>query len=262
MRVLDRFSLRGRVALVTGGSGPLFGGAISEGLAEAGATVVAASRSLERNHEFASRLRADGLDAHAARLDIGDPASIEACQRDLLQRFGRVDVLVNSAIHYEGLAGGLEEQDPEVWLRSAAGDMSGLMRICRAFLPGMRAQGRGSIINVASIYGVVGNDPSLYADTTMRPPVHYPFIKGGMIAFTRYLAAAVGKAGVRVNCLSPGGLANAQPEPFMRRYCERVPIGRMLDHDDIKGAAVFLASDASGYVTGTNLMVDGGWTCI
>lgn len=262
MGILDRFSLRDRVALVTGGAGPLFGSSISSALAEAGATVITASRSLEANLDYAASLTTQGLDAHGMHLDICDPASIAALRASVLERFGRLDILVNSALAREGHAGGFEEQTAEHWAAVAHGDMTGLFLLCQAFAPEMARQGRGSIINIASIYGVVSNDPSLYEGTDMRQPPTYPFVKGGMVQFTRYLAAYFGKSGVRANCISPGGYFNHQPEVFVQRYSQRVPLGRMMDHDDLKGAVVFLASDASSYVTGENLMVDGGWTCI
>jgi NAD(P)-dependent dehydrogenase (short-subunit alcohol dehydrogenase family) len=262
MGILDRFSLNGRVALVTGGAGPLFGSSISSALAEAGATVVTASRTLESNLDYAASLRAAGWDAHGMALDICDPASITALRNGVLERFGRLDVLVNSALTREGHAGGFEEQTAAHWTAAAQGDMTGLFLLCQAFAPEMARRGRGSIINIASIYGVVSNDPTLYEGTDMRQPPTYPFVKGGMLQFTRYLAAYLGKSGVRANCISPGGYFNHQPEAFVRRYSERVPLGRMMDHDDLKGAVVFLASDASSYITGENLMVDGGWTCI
>ena len=263
MNILDKFSLRGRIALVTAGAGPLFGSSLSEGLAEAGATVITASRSLESNQAFAAELRRRGWDAHGMQLDICDPASIRNLHDEILKRFGKLDVLVNSALARDGHAGGgFEEQTSEHARRSAEGDYVGLFEICRTFIPAMVRQGRGSIINISSIYGVVSNDPNLYLDTDMKQPPTYNFVKAGMINFTRYLACYYGKQGVRANCISPGGYANNQPQPFVDRYSSRVPIGRMLGNDDIKGAAVFLASDASAYVTGVNLMVDGGWTCL
>jgi len=262
MGVLDRFSLDGRIALVTAGAGPLFGSSITEALAEAGATVITASRSLERNTEFAEQLRAQGHRAHGMTFDLGDVESIQRLHDDIVAEFGRLDVLVNSALVRLGHGEGFEGQTPEDWLTVAQGDMAGLFAICKAFVPDMAAQGRGSIINIASIYGVVANDPSLYEGTDMKQPPSYTFVKAGMINFTRYLASYYGKQGVRANCISPGGYFNHQPEPFVQRYCHRVPVGRMLENDDIKGAVVFLASDAAEYVTGINLMVDGGWTAI
>ncbi|HVC94450.1 MAG TPA: SDR family oxidoreductase [Pirellulales bacterium] len=262
MGILDRFSLRGRVALVTAGAGPLFGSSLSEGLAEAGATVITASRSLKRNEEFAARLRSNGYDAHGLRFDLADAASIRTLRDEVLARFGRLDILVNSALARDGHVGGFEDQSDEHCRSSAGGDFAGLFETCRAFIPAMVQQGRGSIVNISSIYGVVSNDPNLYSGTEMKQPPTYNFVKAGMINFTRYLACYYGKKGVRANCISPGGYFDNQPRPFLDRYCQRVPIGRMLDNDDIKGAVVFLASDASEYVTGLNLMVDGGWTCL
>src|SRR5262245_47328819 len=133
MGVLDRFSLKGRVALVTAGAGPLFGSSISEGLAEAGATVITASRSLEANQGFAETLRARGHEAHGMQLDITDVASIQALHDAVIGQFGRLDVLVNSALARNGHAGGFEEQTPETWALSAAGDMVGLFAMCKAF---------------------------------------------------------------------------------------------------------------------------------
>ena len=260
MGILDKVSLKGRTALVSGGAGPLFGSSISEALAEAGATLISASRSLERNQAFAEGLRRQGYEAHALQLDITSTESIAQVQAQVLERFGRLDVLVNSALVARG--GGFEEQTPDYWDFSAQGNMVGLFSMCKAFVPGMVAQGRGSIINISSIYGVVANDPSLYEGTDMKQPPDYTFVKAGMINFTRYLANYYGKSGVRANCLCPGGYYNDQPEPFLRNYLKRCPIGRMLDNEDIKGAAVFLASDASAYITGATLMVDGGWTAL
>lgn len=260
MGILDKFSLKGRIALVSGGAGPLFGSSISEALAEAGATLISASRSLERNEAFAEGLRRQGYDAHALQLDITSTDSIAELRARVLERFGRLDVLVNSALVARG--GGFEEQTPEYWSASAQGNMVGLFAMCKAFVPGMAAQGRGSIINISSIYGVVANDPSLYLGTDMKQPPDYTFVKAGMINFTRYLANYYGKRGVRANCLCPGGYHNDQPGPFLDAYTQRCPVGRLLDNEDIKGSVVFLASDASAYVTGATLMVDGGWTAL
>ncbi len=262
MSVLDRFSLRGRVALVTAGAGPLFGRSISTALAEAGATVVTASRSLERNEAFAAELRALGHDAHGLAADQEDLASIDALHEEVARRFGRLDVLVNSALAREGHAGAFEEQTPETWRHAAQGDFAGLFRHCQLAVAAMKKQGGGSIINIASIYGVVSNDPTLYEGTDMVQPATYNFVKAGMINFTRYLACYYGRSGVRVNAISPGGFFNDQPAPFVERYTHRTPLGRMMGHEDLQGTVVFLASDASAYITGANLMVDGGWTCL
>ena len=238
----------------------MFGSSISEALAEAGATVVSASRSLERNESLAAGLREQGHDAHAAQLDITDTDSITALCVHVQERFGGADILVNSAV--VGRGGGFDEQTPQYWEHSAQGNMVGLFAMCKAFVPAMVERHRGSIINISSIYGVVANDPSLYEGTDMKQPPDYTFVKAGMINFTRYLANYFGKQGVRANCICPGGYGNDQAGPFLDNYTKRVPVGRMLSNDDIKGAVVFLASDASEYVTGTSLMVDGGWTTL
>jgi NAD(P)-dependent dehydrogenase (short-subunit alcohol dehydrogenase family) len=261
MGVLDRFSLQGRVALVTAGAGPLFGRSISMALAEAGATVVTASRSQERNETFAAEMRKLGHDVHGLVFDQEDVASIDALHDELQSRFGRLDILVNSALARDGNVRALEDQTAETWEHTAKGDFAGLFRQCQRAVETMKRQGRGSIINIASIYGVVSNDPRLYDGTAMVQPPTYNFMKAGMINFTRYLACYYGRAGIRANCISPGGYFNQQPEAFVRRYCERTPLGRMMGHEDLQGAVVFLASDASTYVTGANLLVDGGWTC-
>lgn len=249
------------MALVTAGAGPLFGRSIATALAEAGATVVTASRSLARNEAFAAELAAGGRSACGLAYDQEDLDSIDALHAEIQRRFGRLDILVNSALAREGHVGRFEDQAPATWRHAAQGDFAGLFRQCQLAVDAMRRQGRGSIINVASIYGVVANDPSLYAGTDMVQPPSYNFVKGGMINFTRYLASYYGKEGIRANAISPGGFQDRQPAAFVERYAERVPLGRMMGHDDLQGAVVFLASDASAYVTGTNLMVDGGWTC-
>ena len=260
MGVLDKFSLKDRIALVSGGAGPMFGSSISEALVEAGATVIAASRSLERNQKFAERLKSQGYEAHAMQVDIADPESIGALQVRVAERFGRLDILVNSSV--VGGVTGFEEQEVRHWEHSAQANMVGLFAMCRGFIPGMVEQGRGSVINISSIYGVVGNDPTLYEGTDMKQPPDYNFVKAGMINFTRYLANYYGKQGIRSNCISPGGYFDNQPDAFVDEYTRRVPIGRMLDNEDIKGAVVYLASDASEYVNGHNLLVDGGWTAV
>ena len=260
MNILNRFSLKGRTALVTGGAGPQFGSSISEALAEAGATVITASRSLERNHAFAKKLCDRGFTAYGMQLDIADFDSIDRIHQQINQQFDGLDILVNSA--RTGIGGSFQTQTSEDWLNSARGDMAGLFAICKLFVNDMVRQGKGSIINISSIYGVIASDPTLYEGTSILHPPHYNFIKAGMINFTRHIANFYGKQGVRANCISPGGYFDSQEERFVQDYCRRVPLGRMLNNEDIKGAVVFLASDASEYVTGTNLMIDGGWTSL
>lgn len=260
MGILERFSLAGKVALVTAGSGPQFGQSISEAIVEAGGTLITASRSLDTNLAYAEKLCQKGYDAHGMSCDITSVESIEELKSRIIEKFGRIDILVNSAVARVG--GSFESQTPREWEYSARGDMIGLFSLCKTFLGPMLANHAGSIINISSIYGVVAADPSLYEGTDMQHPPHYDFVKAGMINFTRYLATYYGRRGVRSNCISPGGFFDNQPRPFLDAYTKRVPVGRMLERDDIKGAVVYLASDASVYVNGTNLIVDGGWTVL
>ena len=262
MGVLDRFRLDGKLALVTAGAGPLFGSSCTEALAEAGATVITASRSLERNLQYAESLRSRGFQAHGMQLDITNRRSIENLHERIASELGPLDVLVNSALVRPEGVGNIEQITYEALLESAHADMVGLIWMCKCFCPDMAERGRGSVINISSIYGMVGNDPNLYVGTEIKTYAPYPFVKGGVINLTRALAAFYGKRGVRVNAISPGGYLQNEPEPFGGRYRERCPLGRMMNHEDIQGAIVYLASDASGYVTGANLAVDGGWTAI
>jgi NAD(P)-dependent dehydrogenase (short-subunit alcohol dehydrogenase family) len=258
MHIKDLFDLSGRVAIVTGGTG-LYGTPLSEALAEAGAHVVIASRNRQKCEDWAAALRRRGLQASSESYDQADEASILAFRDRMLERFGAVDVLVNNSVartmsRYE---------DPlDAWRQSMETNATGLFAISRAFLDSMMARGKGSMIMISSIQGVVAPDFKNYAGTNMTTPPDYHFHKHGMIGLTKYLAAWAGPRGVRVNAISPGGLqteANSI-EPFLSQYCRRVFLGRMARHDDIKGAVVFLASDASAYITGQNICVDGGYT--
>ncbi len=254
----DLFSLRGRVALVTGGAGR-YGALISEALAEAGAIVIVGSRNLKRCEETAGGLRAVGLEAAAIALDLSSPTSIEQGSEIVESRWGRVDVLFNTAVARAG--GHADTMTGSDWDATLAVNARGLFLISQRVGLRMAQRGSGSIVNVASIHGVVSPDFQIYGSTGWTSPANYAFEKGGMIQLTRYLAVLLAPHNVRVNCLSPGGLyAPSMPEEFVTNYSRRTPLGRLVGPDDIKGAAVFLASDASAYMTGQNLVVDGGYT--
>ena len=254
----DLFSLAGRVALISGGAG-LYGRHIAAALATAGAHVVLAARGVEACEVTAAGLRAQGLEASAMPLDLTSEASVRALRDAVVDQHGRIDVLVNNAVARGG--GDIDHTSREQWEMTSQVNSTGLFLMTRDVGAQMVAQGSGSIVNIASIYGVVGPDFSLYGSTGMTNPAFYAYDKGGMISFTRYLAAYYAPHNIRVNCLSPGGLATPdQPAEFVANYEARVPLGRLAGTDDIKGPVVFLASDASGYVTGVNIPVDGGWT--
>jgi NAD(P)-dependent dehydrogenase (short-subunit alcohol dehydrogenase family) len=252
MNVLEMFSLRGKRAIVTGGAG-LFGRQIVEALAEAGATTFMASRHVEKLTQQAQAFQSHGLDVTALPLDQG----VEASVNDLLQRVGDVDILVNNAV----LRPMKSWDDPiETFEASMRVNATGIMLMTRTFGAHMAAKGHGSIINIGSIQGLVGPDFTLYEGLGWETPPDYFFHKGGLLQLTRFAAAKLGPRGVRVNCISPGGFFNHQDDQFVKRYEARTFLGRMSNKSDLKGAVVYLASDASAYVTGSNLVVDGGYT--
>jgi NAD(P)-dependent dehydrogenase (short-subunit alcohol dehydrogenase family) len=260
MNVMDKFSLKGKTALVTGGAGQ-YGGCIAEGLAEAGAKVIIASRNLENCRERADSLRAAGLDAFAGEVDIADEESVFELRKSLAAEFGGTDILVNNAVSRPG-----DDMRPvEAWTESMRVNAVGLYIVTSVFLEEMAGRKNGNIINISSMYGMVSQYPPLYEGTNLKPSSlgDYWFHKGGMINYTRFIAGTYAPFNIRANCVSPGGFhgkGGQHSEKFLENYAEKVPLGRMAEEDDIKGAVVFLASDASCYVTGHNLVVDGGWT--
>lgn len=259
MTVLDTFSLTGKVALVTGGAG-LYGRQIVAALAEAGAKTFIAARGLDKLEAVAADERSHGRDVTALSLDLSSDESIEALHKTIIERAGRCDVLVNNAVTRSALDGW--EHDLDDFDRSLRVNASALFKITHLFGQTMRAQKSGSVINIGSMMGMVGLEMANYAGTNMMPnpsPI-YHYEKGGMISFTRWAASILGADNVRVNCLSPGGYFSNQPAPFVKAYSERTQLGRMANDTDLKGVIVFLASDASAYITGTNIPVDGGYT--
>jgi NAD(P)-dependent dehydrogenase (short-subunit alcohol dehydrogenase family) len=265
------FPLDGRVAVVTGALG-LLGRHHCAALARAGAVVVVTDLDAAGCAALAGELsRAHGQTAIGQAADITDRESVRALHVAVLGRCGRVDVLVNNAAINEkveategGPPVGFEDYPVAAWEAALRVNVTGTFLCCQAFGAEMARAGRGSIVNIASTYGIVAPDQSLYRRPDGSQPfiksAAYPTTKGAVIALTRYLAAYWGRSGVRVNALSPGGVANGQDPHFVARYADRTPLGRMAAPSDYEGAVVFLASDASAYVTGTNLVVDGGWT--
>ena len=256
MSSLDRFSLRDKVVVLTGGAG-LYGRGLVRDLASAGAELVIASRNLEALENVAKEEREAGYKVTAFQLDQGDEASVVALRDAVLAQFGRIDGLVNNAV-----ARPMKSPDSvEGWVESMRVNATGLYLITHILGKMICQQGKGSIVNIGSMQGMIGPSFELYAGTNMGvPPPDYFFHKGGMINFTRYYASLFGQQGVRVNCLSPGGFFNNQPEPFLTRYNEHTMLNRMADPEDLGGSVIFLLSDASKYITGANLAVDGGYT--
>ena len=214
---------------------------------------------LSECQRYADDLRSQGFSATGHRLDLASEASVQEFCDEVIDQRSRVDILVNNSVLRQG--GDITTTTVQDWRSTSTVNSLGLFLLTRSIGGQMIQQGSGSIVNISSIYGVVGPDFSIYEGTDMTMPAFYAFDKGGMIVFTRYLACRLARHGIRVNCISPGGLRDpSQPLAFVRAYESRVPLGRLAGPEDIKGAVAFLASDASSYVTGTNLLVDGGWT--
>jgi NAD(P)-dependent dehydrogenase (short-subunit alcohol dehydrogenase family) len=264
------FSLEDKVAIVTGAAG-LLGREHCRALAAAGADVVALDVTScediadELSNNFAGT--AFGLAA-----DITKPNSLKAAYETILHEYGHIDILVNNAADNDkfedpltaGELSKFENYPLAQWQRSLDVNLTGMFLASQVFGSEMAQSGSGSIINVASTYGLVAPDQSLYkrpdgTQSFYKSPA-YPATKGAVLSFTRYLAAYWGARGVRVNALTPGGVENGQDDYFIEKYSERTPLGRMAQPNDYHGALLFLASDASSYVTGANIVVDGGWT--
>lgn len=267
---MELFSLDDKVAIVTGACG-LLGTQHCEALAAAGAKVVAADLDASASERVAARLGEGHL---GLGVDVTNLASLQAARLRIMDVFGHIDVLVNNAAindMFENplLAGHqsmFENYPLEMWDKSWKVNVSGVF-LCSQVLGGVMAeQGSGSIINIASTYGVVAPDQSIYrneaGEQTFYKSPAYPVTKSAVIGFTKFLAAYWGNKRVRVNALSPGGVENRQDEFFKANYSRKTLLGRMAAPADYKGAIVFLASDASAYMTGANLIVDGGWTAI
>lgn len=258
MTSLDRFSLKNKVVLLTGGAG-LYGRGLTRDLAEAGATLVIAARNLDKLRAVADEEKARGHAVTAEQYDQGDEKSILALRDRLLEKHGRIDGLVNNAV-----ARPMKSPDSPVsdWEESMRINTTGPFLMTRAFGEVMAGRGGGSIVNVGSMQGMVGPSFELYKGTDMlqHPPPDYFVHKAAMLNLTRWYAAYLGPSNVRVNCLSPGGFFNNQPDIFVKRYCEKTMLERMADPSDLGGAVIFLLSDASKYITGANLPVDGGYT--
>jgi len=264
------FSLKNKTAIVTGALG-LLGKKHCEALAYAGANVVVADINESAAQSFAASLGENHL---GIGTDVTSESSLKAAKDKIIARYGTIDVLVNNAaindmFENPGMAKELsafENYPLDAFKKSLDVNVTGVFLASQVFGSVMAKQGSGSIINIASTYGIVGPDQSIYRDkqgeqTFYKSPV-YPVTKGAVVNFTRFLAAYWGNKGIRVNTLSPGGVENSQDEFFVQNYSAKTLLGRMAQPDDYQGALIFLASDASAYMTGANLVVDGGWTAI
>ncbi len=271
--VADLFRLDGRVALITGGAGLLVR-RYCEALLEAGARVVIGDLDGDGAAALAQQL---GDQTLGQRLDVADQESVQAAVAASVARFGRLDILVNNAaLTVRGGSQSLKPEDyfapfehyrRDVWEQAVAVNLTGMVLCAQAAGRQMLAQGGGVIVNIASTYGVVAPDQRLYegvkspyVEGGFNTPVSYAVTKTAVLGLTRYLATYWGRQNIRVNALTPHGVYDQHDDAFVRNFVYRSPLGRMARNDEYRGALLFLVSDASSYMTGANLIVDGGWT--
>jgi NAD(P)-dependent dehydrogenase (short-subunit alcohol dehydrogenase family) len=254
MNTRKLFDLTGRVAIITGGSVGL-GRQMAEGLAEMGASLVLCARKKERCEQAAKELQSIGVETLALGCDVKDPASIRSVVEAAISKFGRIDVLINNAGTSWGAP--VEEMRLEHWNKVIETNLTGTFLFAQAVGKCLVNQGKGKIINIASVAGIRGAPPDFQA-------IGYHASKGGVITFTKDLACKWGIHNIQVNAIAPGwfptNMSAAVIEKNKEAFLKKIPLGRFGNEDDLKGAAVFLASDASNYVTGQVLVVDGGQT--
>ncbi len=273
MTIQEKFDLTGRVAIVTGGVG-LLGAEFCKTLAEAGAAVAVVDLNASASQAVAEALTKCGYKALALPTDITQPDSVNAAVEKVLSTFGRLDVLVNSAaldpkfdpdaVNKGITPGAFEDYPLDLWNSALNVNLTGMFLMTQACVKPMIAQGKkGSVINICSTYGLNGPDQRIYIKEGKRvafKPVYYTVTKAGVMGFTKYLAAYYAGTEIRVNALTPGGVFNNHEEYFVKNYSAKTILGRMARKDEMNGALLFLASDASSYMTGNNVVVDGGWT--
>jgi len=243
--------LKDKVIIVTGGSG-LIGKSIIKRIIEEGGIAINAEINVITN-----------LDNGMINCDITSQISVKECISQILGRYGRIDGWVNNAYpRTDDWSKKFEEIPFLSWKKNIDMQLNSIFICCQLVLAQMKKQRSGSIVNITSIYGVVGPDFSVYDRTDMTMPAAYSAIKGGVVNFTRYLASYYGSFGIRINCVSPGGIFDKQPAEFISNYEKKVPMKRLGSPEDVSPSVTFLLGDDSNYITGHNLIVDGGWTSI
>lgn len=255
--------MNGRAVLITGGVGHI-GRTMADAVAEMGASVAIADLNEEDCRSTAEWL-ADRHRGQAASLalDLADEQAVVSLPGRVAEQLGRLDVLINCAafVGTSGLEGWVvpfEEQSVDTWRRAIEVNLTSVFTLTQSAAPLLKASGHGSIINISSIYGIYGPDLRLYEGTAMGSPAAYAASKGGLIQFTRWCSTVLAPD-IRVNAITPGGVFRSQDPRFVERYVAKTPLKRMATEEDFKGAVGFLASDLSTYVTGQNLIVDGGF---
>ena len=255
----DKFKLDDKIIVVTGGAG-LIGSKVVRGLSEAGAIIIIIDTDEENGKNLEARYRADNLNVTFKNIDITDEASFDQFLGDFVNEYKRLDALVNIAYPRSSDWGKENISKYDSFIDNLNRHLGGYYLTTIKVAELMKKQGFGSIVNFSSIYGVRAPDFSIYKGTDMKMPLPYAIIKGGINMLTKYIASYYGKNNVRANIVAPGGIFNNQPEEFVKNYENKVPLRRMGTPDDIIGPVIFLVSDASAYITGQIIMVDGGWT--
>jgi NAD(P)-dependent dehydrogenase (short-subunit alcohol dehydrogenase family) len=257
----EKFNLTGKVAIITGGAG-LVGSAVAEGLAEYGCNVVISDIAQEKCTNLADMLRDRyGIGCLGKEVDVSNKKSVELLLNETLDKFKKVDILITA--HQNKPARffkRFEEYSEEDFNDVISVNLKGVFLCCQVIGNQMIRQGQGNIINFASTYGVVSPNQEIYLGTAMGSPAAYSASKGGVILLTKYLATYWAEKKIRVNAISPHGVFNNHEERFIKQFSDKSPLKRMSTKDEVVGGIIYLASDASTYVTGHNLMVDGGWT--
>ncbi len=260
MKYKNAFYLENKVAVVIGAAG-LIGREVAIFLAGLGAVVVLADKNLAAAKKLENEIKGLKLKAITRFLDVSKEKSVSGLIYFLDKRYARIDIWVNSAYpRTKDWGSKFEDISLLSWRKNIDMHLNGYFLCSQKIAEYMKRQKSGSVINLASVYGFVAPDFSLYKGTSMTMPAAYSVIKAGIINFSKYLARYYGRYRVRVNCVSPGGVYDKQPRVFINRYIKKTALGRMANSKDVAGAVAYLASDASGYVTGHNLVVDGGFS--
>ena len=263
-KIKDLINLKGRTSLVTGSCGSL-GRVICDSLAEIGSDLILVDLPELDINSLANDLENDNsIKTKVFGCNLEEPKSREKLILEVLSSQKELSILVNAAAlvssnDLEGWATRIEDQSLETWNRAIEVNLSAAFDLSKGLAPKLSEKGKGSIINISSIYGVSGPDYSIYEGTNMGNPAAYAASKGGLIQLTRWLATTLA-SDIRVNAVSPGGILRDQPKEFVERYSKKTPLKRMAKEEDFKGVIAYLASDLSEYVTGQNILVDGGWT--
>ena len=261
MNYLDKFLLKGKKAIITGGAG-LVGWEIVTALAQAKAKVVIADVNRSAGQALEKALRQKKLDVTFVDFDITDLLSLEHQLKNTVKKIGGLDIFVNSAYPRTADFGKkVEDISVTTWRENVDIQLNAYALSSKFAAQQMKKHG-GSIINLGSIYGVVGPDFTVYENTKMTNPMIYAAVKGGIVNLGRYMASYFGPYNIRVNTVCPGGVFDQQNPVFVKNYCKKTPLKRMAKKDEIAPAVLFLASDAASYITGTTVMVDGGWTAV